>query len=267
MNETRSVPTVPDWRDLQLGSDPELLRRELLVTIRRRITAHPRSAQQVIGPSELGTPCLRRLALKLSGVTSSQASAAWRPTVGTAVHTWLADTFDAAERDNPGRWATEARVMVGTVGGREIWGSCDLYDRTTATVVDWKVVGATTLRTARRSGPSEQYRTQLHLYGRGYRNAGLPVERVAIMYLPSSGELADAVWWSEQYTEDVALQALSRADGLVAAMYAAGPEVVVPALPTAEAYCTGCPWFDPGARTPLACPGHQTLVRQQERTP
>ena len=270
-----TAPAPLGWRDLALGSDPDLLRAELLHIIRARISNHPRSKQQTIGPSELGGSCLRRLGFRLSGVVGRGAgSAAWRPTVGTAVHTWLAETFEVAgcvpaTADTGGwveRWATERRVMVGTVAGAEVWGSCDLYDRVTATVVDWKIVGATTLKSVRSKGPSGLYRTQVNLYGRGFRNAGLPVERVAAMFLPSSGELHEAVYWSEEYSEDVATQALSRAEGLALALKAAGPEIVIPALSTSEQFCTGCPWFTVRARVDSSteCPGHDAVARAIE---
>lgn len=261
------------WEDMQLGSDPDLLRRELLLQIRQRIQGHPRSAQRAVGPSELGTPCLRRLGFRLAETMSTDAAKqsppSWRPTVGTAVHTWLAETFDednetATAGNDPRRWAVERRVMVGTIGGQEVWGSADLYDRVTATVVDWKVVGTTTLRKARTVGPTGTYRTQAHLYGRGFRNAGLPVERVAIMFLPSSGELSEAVWWSEPYAETIATQALSRAEGLLAALTAAGRDVVIPVLSTADNFCTGCPWWSPGTMyLSHECPGHESIARQQ----
>jgi len=260
-----TLPALLDWRDLQLGSDPDLLRRELEHTIRRTIGAHPRSQQATIGPSELGGPCLRRIGHKLAGTPTVNRGIAWRPTVGTAVHSWLADAFEADNRarvdalGNPpadARWAVETSVTVGDIGGKPCKGTADLYDRVTATVVDWKIVGRSTLMKARTGGPSGVYRTQLHLYGRGFRNARLPVERVAIAYLPSSGELHEAHFWAETYQETVAAQALSRADGVAQALAAAGPDVVLPALSTAENYCSQCPYFR-ARSTDLArtCPG------------
>ena len=91
---------------------------------------------------------------------------------------------DALRDDDPGgnRWAPEQRVTVGAVGNATITGRSDLYDRISATVVDWKIVGPTTLRDAKANGPKPGYRTQGHLYGLGFTNADLPVDMVMIAF-------------------------------------------------------------------------------------
>jgi hypothetical protein len=165
------------------------------------------------------------------------------------------------------RWAAECRVMVGTVAGQEVWGSCDLYDRTTATVIDWKVVGNSTLKSARTNGPSDAYRAQVQLYGNGFRNAGLPVERVGIMYLAVTGELSDAVWWSEPFSAAAVAQVLGRVNGIALALQAGGRHTIIPALPTADHYCGSCPWFrfTSSPTSSEACPGHRAVGLYNER--
>src|SRR5690606_22301369 len=138
--------------------------------------------------SEIGIPCDRCLGHKLAGTPEVPGPLPWLPTVGTAVHAWLDEAFtDATLRlageGREARWISEAKVDVGEIDGVTITGSCDLYDIETATTVDWKVVGASTLRLAK-AGPSPTYRAQGHLYGRGWTRAGRPVRRVAIFYLP-----------------------------------------------------------------------------------
>lgn len=248
---------------MQTGGDPTLVRDELLDVITRTITAHPRSAQKRIGPSEIGTPCQRRLGYRLAGVEKVNDGAAWRPTVGTAVHEWLEWAF---LRDNhlatpdgatDTRWLLEHSLDVGEIAGVTITGKCDIYDRITATSIDWKNVGVTTLRSARANGPSPQYRAQAHLYGRGWARRGLPIETVAVFYLPSNGELSDAHYWHEPYNEQIALDALTNATTVATLLATFGPEKTLPILTTADAYCTWCPFFCP-AVTDLteACPGH-----------
>jgi hypothetical protein len=265
-------PALLDLDDMQLGSDPDLLRLELLHVIRQSIVDHPRSHQVMIGPSELGGPCLRRIGLRLAQVPAVQHVPSWRPTVGTAVHSWLEGAFTTDWEHVAGggsdyRWATETRVMVGHVGGQEVWGTCDLYDRCTATVVDWKIVGPTTLRATASGGPVSGYRSQVQLYGKGFRNAGLPVERVAIMLLPAAGDLNDHVWHSEPYSESIATEALARADGIASALTLAGPDIVIPALPTASHFCGSCPWFSYSAEngSATACPGHSPRASRPNR--
>jgi len=68
--------------DRQLGADPSLLGMELQHIIATAIAEHPRSKQQQIGPSEIGTPCTLRLGHKLAGTEPVNVS-------GLAVSTWL----------------------------------------------------------------------------------------------------------------------------------------------------------------------------------
>lgn len=249
--------------EMQLGSDPQLLWKELLGVLKWAAAGAPRSQQSVIGPSEIGAPCLRRIGHKLAGTPPVNRGSAWRPVVGTATHAWLASALDmhgddAQARDALAvrRWMTEQRVMVGTIAGTEIWGTADAYDRITGTVVDWKVVGPSTLRSVKIGGPSETYQTQLHLYGMGFFNGGYPVEHVAIAYMPSNGDWHDAVYWNAEWDPEAAIKALARVEGIALALGAAGPAVVLPALPVADYYCQGCPFFAYRADDlTRACPG------------
>ena len=118
--------------------------------IRGAIANHPRSLQKRIGPSEIGTPCDRRIGYKLLGQEENPRGDAWKPTVGTAVHGWLERAFDDVNLtkvieklgrlgDNDLEWITEQSVTVGYLAdGTAITGSCDLYHRPTGTVIDHK---------------------------------------------------------------------------------------------------------------------------------
>ncbi len=188
----------------------------------------PRSQQVRIGPSEIGTPCDRCLIHKLAGTIATEAGVPWLPFVGTAVHAALEDIFTQANAGCPVRWLTETTVSVGSVGGIDITGHADLFDLHTGTVMDWKVVGKTTLDKVRRHGPSQTYRAQGHLYGRGFTRRGLQVQTVRILFLPRNAiSLTDAVIWEEPYDEQIALAALGRADMFAAAIAAMGADAVL----------------------------------------
>lgn len=225
------------------------LTQDLADGIADGILNHPRSLQQRIGPSELGMPCEHCLTAKLAGWTETR-DAAWLPTVGTAVHAWLAEQFSGTPR-----WLVETRVDVGELNGVPITGSADLFDLTTATVVDWKVVGVTTLREVQRDGgPSPQYRTQAHLYGRGFVRAGHTVDRVAIAYLNRNARTAMGHVWTEPYDEGVATAALDRATGILRtldALHAADADVgtYVTSLPRAQG-CYSCPRYPDAPAAP-----------------
>lgn len=212
--------------------------------VENAILNQPRSQQTTIGPSEIGIDCDRCLGHKLAG-TPQRREVAWLPYIGTAMHAQLEKVFlteglAADARGEQARWAAESRVWVGDIDGQEIHGSCDLLDAETGTVVDYKLVGATTLRSAR-VGPSEQYRIQAHLYGRGWQHNGIDVRTVAIWYLPRNAVTIDnAHWWEEPYDEQIALDALARADALAKAIRIIGAENFLPTLKRDPDNCYDC---------------------------
>jgi hypothetical protein len=271
--------------DTQRGGDPALLFAELKAVIADAITAHPRSQQKRIGPSEIGETCARKLAYKVTGTPEARTlPPGWRPTVGTATHAWLEEAFIVANGE-PARWLLETRIDAGTCAGQALTGSSDAYDRVTATVIDWKVVGPSSMKKygqAIRAGraPRADYRIQGHTYGLGFTRRGLPVDTVAIVFLPSAGELDDALMWSEPYDPQVALDAMKRVDRIHALASTLGLAGALPmtnrhirsvgadlladpdtgpddlAIGTDADSCRFCPWHVP-ASTDLAtaCPG------------
>jgi hypothetical protein len=263
-------PDVPDLSHFanlatMRGGDPDLVREEILNIIELVIQAHPRSHQVEMGPSEIGHPCVRWLAYRLAGApTTGTELPPWRQTVGTGVHDlftrWM---LEANETITEPRWWPDLRVDVGELlPGRHIVGNTDLYDRVTATVVDLKCPGPTAMKTAAHGGPErdQQYRAQVHLYGRGVVRAGLPVDNVAVLRLPAAGELAQAKWSCEPYDEQVAVDALARA-GTVAGLVDQLGVAAATVLPATDHHCHRCQFFRPGS-TDLStgCPGAENRI-------
>lgn len=252
------------------ATPPELLEADLRQIIEWQMSQHPRTLQKAIGPSELGTPCARKLAYKLAAParTSRQQDPgrAWLPTIGVAVHGWLEKAlFAFNDAGGLERFLLEHRVVCGVVDEKPVYGTADVYDRISGTVVDWKIVGPTTLAKVRRSGLSDVYRSQVHLYGRGFAGAGYPVHHVAVCFLPRNGGLYDTQWVTEPYDPAVADATLARANGIATAVTHLGLEQVLTSVTPADDFCTSCPFYRPGWRGPLAegCPGvkaHDTDV-------
>lgn len=132
----------------------------------------PRSLQTAIGPSEIGDPCERKLSYKvLDWPVAPGEQDPIAPVIGTGFHAWMEEQFTA--RNTAGRYKIEEKVTVrdSPVEAARVRGSSDLYDRTTRTNYDWKLVGVSSLDKYRRGGPGEQYRIQAHLYGLGQENS------------------------------------------------------------------------------------------------
>lgn len=217
----------------------------------------PRSRQRALGPSEYGDPCARRLAYKLMDEPKTNTdSDPWASIIGTATHAWLADALIADnQRCGETRWLVEHRLDIRP----GLTGSCDAYYAPRCAIVDHKVVGPTKLREYRISGPSEQYRKQVHLYGYGYARLGLPVHEVAIAFYPRAGQLSGLHVWSEPYDQQIAVDAMGRVDQILEVAVALGVDqhpdryTAIPRQPGRG--CLYCPWMRPGADRGDACPG------------
>lgn len=210
------------------------------------IVNQPRSLQKRIGPSEIGVECERAILHKLNGDPEPRGGIPWKPTVGTAVHSYLEEAFTADANtvgsDNQGRWLVEQRVTVGHLGETPITGSTDLFDIWTGTVLDHKVIGKSTGKKYRAHGPSRQYYVQGMLYGLGWKRAGYDVKMVAICFIPREGELSgDTFIWTAPFDEQTALDAMARLNGLHALLGAVGIDKALELYqPCDDRWCRWC---------------------------
>ena len=213
----------------------------------------PRARQVAIGPSEMGHECTRRLAYKLldwDQVNVSQSSN-WASQVGSAIHAHLAEIFRKKEG-----FEVEQKV---TIRG-QLAGTVDLFDTVRGIVMDWKTTGYTKLQEYRKSGATAQHITQVQLYGYGKAQSGAKVNKVALVYLPTSGSLDEMHLELHDYDEKVALEALARVDDITALLAQLDVESnpamwdVIPKV--ASRNCNWCPYFLPySTETAKGCSG------------
>ena len=176
---------------------------ELRRVVREQASRAPRSLQAHLGPSELGSPCDRQVVGKMAATArTNNVIDPWASVVGTAVHAWLADAFAGDnERHNQKRWVPEQRVTPHPNHP----GTADLYDAYTQSTIDHKILGPTSMaKVMSPDGPPRKYVVQLLLYGRGYRNLGLPVRRVVLAAYPRTSHTLDGlyVWERPSSPED-----------------------------------------------------------------
>lgn len=212
----------------------------------------PRSQQRAIGPSEVGAPCIRRMGYRLLEAEPTNEPDTWLAQIGTWVHAGIAKVYEDinASLDEP-RFLIEQRVQI----TKDLAGSVDLYDKKLKMVLDWKVVGDTSLKKYKKDGPSNQYRVQAHLYGMGLFNEGYDVETVAIVFLPRGGNLRQMHIWSEAFDPHIAMDGIERLRDARKVIEVAGTGALA-TMPTDASLCHYCPYFLP-ASTQLAvgCPG------------
>lgn len=211
--------------------------------------ARPRSKQKAIGPSDLSSPCSRKLAYQLLNVERVRSDevnlAAW---VGTGIHSQM----EAALKDNPD-WQTEVNVGVEVAKGIRLFGHLDAYHKPSATIIDWKSVGPSALQKYRRETP-ENYKTQVAIYGLlAVLSGKFRVENTAIGYIPRNGNLSDIHVDAHPWDQDRADAAIKKLVDLHAVTAAGTP--ILEHLPIADD-CMFCPWKLPGSeQLHIGCPG------------
>lgn len=205
-----------------------------------------RSTQATLGPSDIGTPCDRQLALSLLRVPPvNPGGDGWATFVGTAVHAALADMFVWADA-NTGRYAVETPMVFPNTYVPK--GTGDLLDRTLLMFLDHKVMGRWSLDKLSTTGPMPKYRVQIHTYAYGARLKGEKVDYVAIIGWPrESATLDDLYVWTERYDPTVAIDALARVERIAKeALGSTGPPLeTAQRFPVADD-CRFCPFFAPG---------------------
>jgi hypothetical protein len=149
-----------------------------------------------------------------------------------------------------GRYGTELSLELPSAHVPR--GTGDLLDRSLHVFYDHKFMGNSALSKFRFEGPSDTYRTQIHLYGLGAVLAGELVEHVAIVAWPrEAGSLTGLHVWTEPYDDQRAREALARVDRIAERLeseHAQGWE----SFPTADD-CHFCPYY---TKTNKGCKGH-----------
>jgi hypothetical protein len=217
-----------------------------------------RSRQTTIGPSEIGVPCDRRLAYRARGIVGHHdGRVKWAPLQGTAMHVTIAAALTADNaRLGRERWLVEQRVWPDAI----IRGSCDAYDTDTGMVIDWKLVGTSSLTKYRRHGPGQQYETQAHMYGLGWQRAGRTPRWVRVVFLPRTHDYEAAYEWTAPYSRRTAEAALDRLYRLIQLGHDIGVDTdpaqwaAIPATPGDA--CRYCPYLRRGGPADdTGCPG------------
>jgi len=190
--------------------EADILKERVTNMVRYASSQQPRSLQTAAGPSDLVSECDRRVGYKLAGI--SPVNLTWDPwpaVVGTAAHSWLENAAQIWNRDHPedNAWHTEVELVLdGTFPAHS-----DLY--LDGMVVDYKTKSAAQMALIKRLGATAVVPgaiKQVQLYGYAFQQAGYPVQRVGLVFLPRSGSLRSMMTWVGQYDKKVAQETLSR---------------------------------------------------------
>lgn len=226
--------------------EAELIKSELTEIIRWADKNSPRSLQTDLGPSELGSPCDRRLGYRMAGVDSvNRQFDPWAAIVGTAIHSWLEKAIkDWCAAHGNTNWVVEQLIQITDV----IRSHPDLFNVARGTVIDHKSAGPDVMKKVRAEGPPIGYQIQTMCYGYAYEKLGYKVNKVALAFYPRSGWLKNMYVWTAKYDRSIAELALNRPPSIAATLLQL--DVLsephrweqVPATPSND--CGWCPWYN-----------------------
>lgn len=243
----------------------ELLKSQIMDMVKWFEKQAPRSRQQAIGPSEVGTLCDRRVGYRIAGIPRVNTDFdPWPSIMGTSIHSWLDRAVNAWMEQHGANddWLTETRLVINDF----VEGHADLYSRPHETVIDYKTAGPDVMKKVRKDGPPLGYQIQTHVYGYGFEQKGYPVKRVCLVFLPRAGWLRDMYVWYAPYQRDVAVGAMVRLQ-LIAQQILEMDILIdgngsrwndIEAFPSND--CGWCPFYDPGrdqdrGADETGCPG------------
>lgn len=242
--------------------------------------SRPRSKQTNLGPSELGHPCDQQIVRKIAGLPRRPVTApAWAPLQGTAMHAQMEHVV-AYWNQAVGyrRWYAEDELVVdvGTRTVPPIIGAGDAYDRDYDMVVDWKLVGVSTLNKVRQAQQRQldldkqvpaQYRKQAHLYGYGHLRKGRAVQYVRLVFLARTHKYADSLEWTEPFDVDTALDCITRYHelyDLAMALDIANKPEGLTLINKDTSDCDFCPFRNPTANSAeQGCRGDEAKAAKQ----
>jgi len=219
-----------------------------------------RNQQATLGPSEIGTPCDRRIALSLMRYPAvNPGGDNWASFVGTCGHRGLEEMFLWADAGS-GRYAPEVRL---TFPSKHVpKGTTDLIDRALLAAMDHKFMGTWSLDKLKTEGPSRTYRVQLHTYALGATMMGEKIEKVVLVAWPRQGSSLDDLYvWEEDFNPELARKALRRVDDIGAQLKGCtdtyglhndgcgcpDTEAIAYSLPMDNSDCRFCPFYMRGA--------------------
>jgi hypothetical protein len=176
-----------------------------------------RDGQRLIGASEIGNPCAHCLAERLLNVPRGRSRYWMGARIGTAIHAALEEEGRNADTGTY-RFAAlegarfEESITLGKIPGYgTIRSKPDLALVSERHVFDYKTSTRDKIKHYKLDGVPEQYIYQQQLYAWGLTQAGIPIEKISLVFIQRDGLTDDDIWvYSFDYNESVALHAWER---------------------------------------------------------
>jgi Domain of unknown function DUF83 len=120
--------------------------------------------------------------------------------MGTAIHSIIQEALSKYDLFG------EDFILEQEING-VVKGHADFYSRSSKLLADWKTVTLKKLEGGFK--PTTQQKWQVQTYAYMLNQAGIPVERVALVAIPRDGRKRDITAWESNYDEATALKALA----------------------------------------------------------
>lgn len=246
------APTLLPGMQEQFNITPEdELREQVAGIIDWHARNSPRSLQTALGPSEIGHPCSRKIGYHIIDAPKINPGFDVLPSeIGTAYHERMANHLLAENiRLGRERYLVETRVTVweaGEGGIGNLTGSADCYDTDVQRVIDWKILGNSSMKKTSTNGPIVSYKKQLQMYGKGFEREGYPVKDVALVAIPRAGTTAGIRAYIDPYDPGEADRVHERWINILVLVDILGVERNPEGMYAIEAVgenCEFCPWF------------------------
>jgi len=196
-----------------------------------------RSQQTQLGASSVGG-CRRQAWSILNGIPKSNHDTEHLAAIiGTSLHATIAGAMEAADP-----FGNEFLIEQ-AFETEHLKGHCDLFIKSTGTVIDWK----TTTKKKLAEFPNDQQRMQVQLYGYLIEEAGHMVAEVALVAIPRDGQTKDIKVHSEPYSREMAQQGLDWITDIKSRETPPAPE-------KSAFFCKNyCAWYDQSGK--VGCQG------------
>jgi len=177
-------------------TDPKEL---LLSVLHAKDASRDRSTQTQVGPSEIGG-CRRKVWYRLNSQPhTNENQSKLAAIMGTAIHAAIEDAIQHLDPEGKD-YLVESEVAYGDMKAH-----VDLFIPSTGAVIDWKTSKVKNLSYF----PSTQQRWQVQLYGYLLSKNGYDVKTVNLVAIARDGDEKNVKVHTEDYSEEVALTAMS----------------------------------------------------------
>lgn len=192
--------------------------KDLVLNILKNPTE--RDKQTRIGASQIGDPCNYCFTLSVAGIPKRESRFWLAARLGTALHesVEILETSDEPWKHNVRlsplkHSAVERKILIADVPHYgEIWSRPDLVVEP-SNLFDWKTSKKDKIKRYKLDGVPLQYRVQQNLYAYGLRQAGVPIERMHLVFVPLDGHFDEDIWlYSFDYDQSLVDTALQRVE-------------------------------------------------------